>query len=446
MKITFLYPKIMSGTSRDATQPMVFAILAGLTPPDVERVLYDQRIETIPFGEPTDLAVLTVGTFAAKSAYTIAAHYRRRGIPVVMGGHHPTLVPEEALKWADTIVLGDAESVWSELVRDARKGTLKRIYDDRFPDLGGLKPDRSIFKGKRYLPLSLVQYGRGCRFSCDFCSVHAFYGSNIRHRPVLEVIEEIRECGQGLVFITDDNLFANRAKAEELLRMLKPLRTRWVCQISLDIATNSELVSLMADAGCIAVIVGFESLIDENLKQMNKTWNRASGDYEKLVKNFYDHGIMIYGTFVFGYDHDTIDSFPKSLNFAVRSKFLSANFNPLAPLPGTPLYNRLYREGRLIHNPWWIHPDFRYGESWFKPEGMTAEQLSEGCYRARTDFNKPSSILRRALNWRANFRNLTNAYIYLVLNRITRQEIRRKQWQSMGYGGKTEPSLMEGLP
>jgi len=195
----------------------------------------------------------------------------------------------------------------------------------------------------------------------------------------------------------------------------------------------------MAQSGCMAVFIGFESLVEENLKQMRKSWNRAHGTYEELVQVFHNHGIMVFGSFVFGYDHDTVDSFKMILDFALRSRLFLAHFNPLAPFPGTPVYDRLQREGRLIHDPWWLHPDFRYGQSWFHPTRMTAEQLAKGCYWARTQFNKYSSIFRRALNFRANCRNLYNASIYLTANLINRREIYRKQGLPLGDGSKVKP-------
>jgi radical SAM superfamily enzyme YgiQ (UPF0313 family) len=433
---------MICGVPGDTLEPLVFAILAGLTPPDVERVLYDDRIETIPFDEPTDLAVLTVETFTARRAYQIATQYHRRAVPVVMGGHHPTLQPQEALQFATSIVVGDAEGVWGDVIEDARKGSLRRIYENRYPSLDGLRLDRSVFEGKRYRPMLLVQFGRGCRFACDFCSVDAFYGNNTRQRPIRQVIEEIEQTeGKNVVF-TDDNLFVDASTARELFSALKPLGIRWACQASLDIAADRELVRLMAQSGCMSVTVGFESLIEENLKQMRKSWNRAYGIYEELVEVFHSHGIMVYGTFVFGYDHDTVDSFKISLDLALHSRLFLANFNPLTPTPGTPLYERLRREGRLIHDPWWLHPDYRYGQSMFHPRQMTAEQLANGCYWARTQFNKYSCILQRAFNFQANCRNLRNASIYLTANLINRREMHRKQGLPLGDGSELK-SLFE---
>jgi radical SAM superfamily enzyme YgiQ (UPF0313 family) len=430
---------MVSGVPGDALEPLVFAILAGLTPPDVERVLYDDRIENIPFEEPTDLVVLSVDTFTAKRAYQIAANYHHRGVPVVMGGCHPTLQPEETLQFASSIVIGDAEDVWTDVIEDAGKGNLRRIYKSRYPSLDGMRPDRSIFKSKRYMPMMLVQFGRGCRFACDFCSIHAFYGNNTRQRPVHQLVEEIEQVEPEYVFFTDDNLFVNVSSARKLSSALKPLGIRWTCQISLDVAADKELVQLMARSGCMSVLVGFESLIEENLRQMRKSWNRTYGTYEELIKVFHGQGIMVYGTFIFGYDHDTVDSFELSLDFALRTKLFLANFNPLAPTPGTTLYERLRQEKRLIYDPWWLHPDYRYGESMFHPRQMTAQQLADGCYWVRTQFNTYSCILGRARDFQANSHNLKNASIYLTANLINRREIHRKQGLPLGDESQLKP-------
>lgn len=175
MKVTFVRPNLFEERSSDAMHPLCFAILKSLTPADVETAFYDERLEDIPFDEPTDLVAMTVETYTARRSYQIASQFRRRGVPVVMGGYHPTFLPDEALQYADSVVTGDAEGVWQQVVEDARGGNLQPLYSrDGFAPLGGTQPDRSIFEGKRYTPVSLVQYGRGCRYNCNFCSIRAF--------------------------------------------------------------------------------------------------------------------------------------------------------------------------------------------------------------------------------------------------------------------------------
>jgi radical SAM superfamily enzyme YgiQ (UPF0313 family) len=429
--------------SSDAMQPLGFAILAALTPRDVELELVDERLEPIPYDRPADLVAMTVETHTARNAYQVAARFRRRGVPVVMGGHHPTLLPEEALQHADAVVVGDAEGIWPEVVRDAQSGGLRRVYRQAgMPSLAGPMPRREIFRGKRYAPLDLVQFGRGCRFACDFCSIHALYGTSLRWRPVEEVVAEIASLGARHVFFVDDNLLADASRAEALLRALVPLRVRWSCQTSIDVCREPALLKLMALSGCQAVTIGFESLDRRNLQQMNKSWALQDGDYAASIGRLRDHGLMIYGTFVFGYDYDTLDSFDPSVDFALRHRFFLANFNPLMPTPGTALFARLKAEGRLLHDRWWLAPEFRYGQAVFRPRFMTPEQLAEGCFRARRAFNTYRSIFCRALDWRTNCRSPRRLGAFLLGNFVSRREILRKQ--GMALGGDGPPSPEEG--
>lgn len=434
MKITFIRPNMTADRSSDAMQPLVFAILAGLTPPDIETVLYDERIEPVPLDETTNLVALSVETFTARRAYQIASHFRQQGIPVVMGGYHPTLLPDEALQYADAVVIGDAEGVWEQIVQDTQSGKLQRIYQQKEPpSLAGIRFDRSIFRGKRYIPVYPVQQSRGCRFACDFCSIHAFYGNTHRQRPVHEIVEEIKSLHRKhSVFICDDNIFVDIPRAREFFQALIPLRIHWTCQVSIDIAHQPELLDLMKKSGCTTAIIGFESLDKRNLQQMRKACNIQSGDYETAIRKFQDRGIMIFGTFVFGYDYDTVDSFDTNLEFALRSKFFLANFNPLIPTPGTELYQQFQREGRLIYEKWWLNPRYRYGQAIFHPKGMTAEELTKGCFRARYEFHRYRSILQRACAPRTNCRNPYRLGLFLAVNLISRKEILKKQGLQLG--------------
>jgi radical SAM superfamily enzyme YgiQ (UPF0313 family) len=440
MKITFLRPNLYEGRSFDAMHPLCFAILRSLTPPDVATTFYDERLEPIPFGEPTDLVAMTVETYTARRAYQIASAYRRRGVPVVLGGYHPTFLPEEALQFADAVVVGDAEGIWPQVVEDARRGRLQPLYrQDTFPTLGGVVPDRSIFRGKRYAPVTLVQYGRGCKYNCNFCSIRAFYGSVLRQRPVAEVIDEIKRSRARTVFLVDDNLFIDVPRAVELFEALVPLRIAWSCQVSIDIAHEPALVRLMARSGCINALIGFESLNPDNLTQMRKAWNLRYHDYQSSIRVFQDAGIMIYGTFVFGYDHDTPASFDEAVEFAIRNKFYLANFNPLTPTPGADLYGQLQQEGRLIFERWWLDPDFRYGHATFHPRGMTADELTAGCLRARLRFNTYRSLWQRALAPRTNLRTPFRLGVYLLSNLISKREILSKQGRPLGSSAPLGP-------
>lgn len=433
MKITFVRPNLYARRSGDAMEPLVFSILKSLTPPDVEVAFYDERLEDIPYDEATDLVAMTVETFTARRAYQIASEFRARGVPVVMGGYHPTFLPDEALQFADAVVIGDAEGVWPRVVEDAREGRLQQRYShDGFAPLDGLKPDRSIFHGKRYAPVTMIQYGRGCRYNCEFCSIRAFYGSNLRQRPVAEVVEEIERAGRGYIFIVDDNIFVDVPKAKELFTALIPLKIRWSCQVSIDVARDPELMRLLEKSGCTTAVVGFESLNPKNLHQMKKDWNLRWNDYPTAIRILQDAGIMIYGTFVFGYDEDTPQSFETTVEFAIENRFFLGNFNPLTPTPKARLYDRLQSEGRLLYERWWLDPAYRYGAATFHPRGMSADELTAGCYRARTLFNAYSSIARRALAPATNLRSPYRFGLYLATNLISHREIHAKQGRALG--------------
>ncbi|MBK6645157.1 MAG: B12-binding domain-containing radical SAM protein [Anaerolineales bacterium] len=435
MRITFIRPHITSRRAADALEPLVFGILAKLTPPDVEIKFYDARIEPVPLDEPTDLVALTLETFTSKYAYQLAAHYRARGVPVVMGGYHPTLVPEEALQFADAIAIGDAEAVWAQIVEDTRAGRLKRVYQSP-PNLevDGVVPDRRIFAGKKYKPLHLIQIGRGCKYACDFCSIHAFYGRDMPRRCLEDVLKEVDELRGKYVFFADDNLFNNLEYAEKLFEALIPYNIHWSCQVSLDIAQNPRLLDLMAKSGCVGCLVGFESLDEANLVMMRKKWNLKYGGYANTLARFYERGIMVFGSFVLGYDNDTPDAFARTFDFAMESKLALAQFNPLIPTPATSLFQRLKKEDRLIYPRWWLDDSYRYGETIFRPKKMTPEQLAEGCFKIRSDFGAYSSIFKRMIASRSNSGSLYNMFGYLGINLASIREILNKQGEPLGNG------------
>lgn len=433
MKVTFIRPNLYDDRSSDAMEPLCFAILKSLTPDNIETTFYDERLEPVPLDESTDLVAMTVETYTARRAYQIAAEYRKRGVPVVFGGYHPTFLPDEALQHADTVVRGDAEGVWGQILEDAQNGRMQKLYQSAdFPELANVFPDRSIFKGKKYAPMALVQYGRGCKFNCSFCSIRAFYGNNLRQRPVADVIEDIRRSGRKHIFLVDDNIFVDADKARELFKALIPLKIKWSCQVSIDIARDRKLVRLMADSGCISALVGFESLDPASLKEIKKGWNVKWQSYDDAIEVFQNAGIMIYGTFVFGCDNDTRENFDIAVDFAIRHKFILANFNPLTPMPGAPLFDRMQEEGRLLHDRWWLDPEFKYGDATMQPMNMTADELTRGCFAAREKFNTMTSIFRRINDRRTNLRSPLRVSVFLLSNFVSRREIYRKQKRALG--------------
>lgn len=432
-RITLIRPNMGNYRSNDALPPLAMAILAARTPDDVAVTFYDDRVEIIPEDDTPDLVAMSVETFTARRAYEIAEGYRKRGITVVMGGYHPTLMADEVLEHADVIVIGDAEGSWEKLLDDFRDGNLQKRYSGgNAQALDDYRMDRSIFNGKKYVPVELVQYSRGCRFTCEFCSIEAFYHHQVRLRPVQSVIDEIKALDRKkLLFFVDDNLFSSKKELDHLLEALKPLKVRWSCQISIDVAKDDDLLDRLKASGCIFVLIGFESLSEENLKQMGKSWNKVSGEYLEIVEKFHRRGMAVYGTFVFGYDFDTPELIDKSVAFALEAKLEIANFNPLTPTPGSGLYDRLIKEGRMLSERWWQEPTYRYGDPIFEPKLMSPAVFSEKCFEAKKRFYAWDSIFKRAVLSKTKF-NLFRFAMVLLANIVSRKEVYQKQNRHLG--------------
>jgi len=438
MKLTIVFPSVGRKPGRPYVrawqmEPLSAAVLASLTPEDIDVCFYDDRVEPIPFEEPTDLVVLSVETFTALRAYRIARQFRRRGVPVVLGGYHVTLLPQEAQAEADAIVVGDAEPVWQSLLNDFRHGRLQPRYDGRGRRvLSGIRPRREIFAGKKYQNITLVESARGCNFQCDFCSITAFHGGSQNHRPAHEVAAEMAATGSRRFFIVDDNIVSQPQKARELCRALIPLRINWVGQASIHIARDAELLKLLVQSGCRGLLIGMESLDPATLRDMGKEWNLAEGSYADSLRRFRDHGLAIYGTFVFGYDNDDADVIRRSVDFAVEQKLFLAAFNHLIPFPGTPLFKRLRDEGRMLSPHWWLDADSRVGDVTFVPRRLSPQRLQELCLQARRDFYRYGSLLRRMTDFKANLASPLMALVFLSLNMQGHFDIDLRQGLQLG--------------
>lgn len=444
MKITFIKPNIgrlehSLYVDEGRMEPLQLGVLAGLTPPDVECVLYDDRIETIPYDEATDLAAITVEIYTARRAYEIAAEYRQRGVPVILGGFHATLAPEEAMQHADAILLGDAETLWHQVVADARKGNLRRVYRGSVgePQPNGVKPRRDLFKGKGYLPLTLMQFSRGCRFRCDFCAISAFFNHSHFVRRTKDVLDEIEAQDRKFVFFVDDNFLSNHEAAKLFLRELIPMRIRWVSQASIDMTDDPELMELLEESGCVGNVIGFESLDPRNIKGMrkapnlkkNSTWDNYAAHCQILRK----HHLQTWAAFTLGHDHDTVESIHQTHEFAMEQKFCFAAYNILMPYPNTALYSRLEREGRLLWDgKWWLHPEYRFNHAAFLPKNMTPDELTAACWHNRSHWNTPWAIFQRMWDWKTHLSSLYRLAVYLKYNPIYGRETFRKQGMLFG--------------
>lgn len=401
MKIVFILPAIgkKSGEKYIGTwkmEPLTIAVLSSLTPARFERQFFDDRIELIDYDTPADLVVITLETYTAKRGYAIAARFRQRGIPVLMGGYHATLLPEEVQLHADSVLCGNAESVWGTMLDDFENGRLQKRYDGDFAYTSAM-PDRNIFEGKKYLPVRLVETGRGCGHNCSFCAISAYYRHTYYPRPQEQVMEDLAASPHKYHFLVDDNLVADLDNCKALLQKIAPLNIKWAGQGTLAMARDPDLLRLMKRSGCELILIGFESLNDRNLAQMNKSWKAAIGERDELVQRVHDAGISIYATFVFGYDEDDEAAFARTLEFSKKHRFYTAAFNHLLPFPGTATYADLHDQKRLLHEKWWLEDDYNYGELAFRPKRMSAERMSILCRDARREFSDTPTVFRRGI-------------------------------------------------
>ncbi|MFN8607322.1 MAG: radical SAM protein [Vulcanimicrobiota bacterium] len=447
MRLTLIHPAVGHQGRRPyirvwQMEPLPPAVLAALTPADVEVRFYDDRLEAIPYAEPTDLVAISVETYTARRAYQIASHYRRRGVPVVMGGFHTTLVPEEVSQYAEAIVVGEAEEVWPELIDDFRHGRLKNRYQSsQRPRLERIRPRREIFAGKGYLKLGLVEAGRGCHFHCEFCAIQAYFKNTQVRRPIDDILADIREHPRPLYFFVDDNITSNLKQAKEFFRALIPLNIRWVSQASINAAHDEEFLQLIRASGCQMLLIGFETLNPTSLKAMNKEFNTMRGGYEQALANLRRHRIRLYPTFIFGYDEDTEETLQQTLDFCRQQRFYLAAFNHLTPFPGTPLYARLQQEGRLLYERWWLDETYRYGMVPFRSRGLAPEQIARLCLRARRSFYGLPSILHRALDFQVNSSSLFGLASFITANLLLRREVVDRQKLPMGDADDHAPLL-----
>jgi radical SAM superfamily enzyme YgiQ (UPF0313 family) len=398
--------------------PLGMAVVAALTPPDVAVSLTDENVAPINFQKEVDLVGITSLTSTSPRAYKIADIFRTMGKKVVLGGIHPSILPEEAGQHADALVIGEAEGIWSGVIADFKANKLQKVYRQNVrPSLVGLpNPRRDLFaKGSYYFTNTLFTT-RGCPYSCSFCTVTSFFGHTYRCRPVPEVINEIKTLNRKKLFIfLDDNIVGSPPYAKELFRALIPLKIKWVGQCSVTIAKDDELLKLAAASGCIDLFIGFESLSPSNLAAVGKKINSVD-EYEAIIKKLHNAGIGVHGFFIFGLDEDDAGSFKRTVRFAQKARLESAQFDILTPYPGTAIFESLNKEGRILNKDW-----SQYGHDlMFEPKSLSREILQQGRTWAWREFYSLPSIWKRIggrhhdpfLFWVANL------YYYYKVHRL----------------------------
>jgi radical SAM superfamily enzyme YgiQ (UPF0313 family) len=400
--------------------------VAAETPSYASVEIIDEQVDAIPWEASIYLVGITFMTAAASRTYELAARFRARNIPVVLGGMHPTFCVEEALQHADAVVVGDAEGIWPQVVADARDGRLKGIYrNTRLPDLRGLKqPPRHLLENKKYATVHAIQATRGCPNHCDFCAVSAFHQHSHRQRPVEEVIQEVSAIPSRFFIFVDDNLTADREYARRLFRALIPLRKRWVTQSELGIAEDLELVKLAAKAGCTGVFVGMETFSVRNLESVNKGFNRVQ-KYREAIRTLHRQGIGVEAGIVFGFDHDDPTVFERTLKLLDKLKIDAAQVSIFTPLPGTRRFETM--KDRIFDRQW-RHYDFHH--TVFHPRCMSAEDLQSGHDWFTNRYYRPGSILRRVWQYTLRPRGLSTLRFILGVNLAYYGRIRR--WKING--------------
>jgi len=387
-KILFVNPSnkddILENVKILSLPPVNLGILASHTPEKYEIEIIDETIGTIDFDRDVDLVAISCMTPLAPRAYDISTRFRNKGIPVVLGGVHASMVSQEATNFVDSVVIGEAEEIWPTVLQDFEAGKLRKAYSSNRPGLKNLPwPRRDLFSPGYFI--QTVQTSRGCPFDCNFCSVTRFNGAHYRFRPVDEVIEEIRELKGNRFFFIDDNIVGSGERCTtrtlKLFERLKDLGKEWGSQICISIVESDELLRKAAEGGAKVFFIGFESVESEALSAMHKGINLrpTSRDFRDAIRKIQDRGIAVVGGFIFGNDTDTKDIFEKTVEFIHDTEIDAAQFTILTPFPGTRLYQHLASEGRLLlkdyPKDWKRYNAF---EVVFRPRNMTVEELQEG--------------------------------------------------------------------
>jgi len=372
--------------------PMTLPMLAALAPPDCHVDVVDEKVEDIDLRLRPDLVGITAITPSADRSYEIAQHFRKKRCTVVMGGPHPTVMPDEALKYADAVVIGQAYDAWPRCIEDFKLGKLKRTYiDDDFEMDSIPVPKRELLKGNRYITENAIQATLGCPNRCEFCIVPEVYGSKFRRRSVEKIIGEIERLKGRNLFFLDVNLTADKMFAKELFKQMISLKRRWAAQVTIDFTEDRELLDVAAKSGCKGVFLGIESLNQESLIETNKGFNNVHY-YAEMQRKLKDHGIRTMLGIVYGFDHDDVTVFDRTIRFMDKIKADTVRYGILTPFPGTLLFRRFEKYDRMIDYNW-RHYDTAHVV--FAPKKMTPDQLQQGFYRSMNHTYSIRSILKR---------------------------------------------------
>lgn len=397
--------------------------IAALTPSEWDVEFIDENFEAFA-PRKADLVAITTMTIQANRAYEICRIYRGMGVPVILGGIHASMMPEEALKYANSVVIGEAEALWPSVLDDFLKGELKQIYkSSSYPSLQNMViPRRDIF-GNKYL-FDSIQTSRGCPFSCDFCSVPYFNGRAYRLRPVEEVIEELKTIKKRFVFFADDNIVGfskeNEERAIDLFEGILRcgIKKYWISQASVNVAKNEYMLKIMRRSGCLGLLMGFESLDRAILQTSGKSQNLGDGErpakfYEEVVRTLHRNGIAVDGYFFYGYE-DTKDSIYESLRYLLSSRIDIMNTPILVPTPGTPLYKKLCDKIDFKNHP----EDWNkyLGRLVYRPRKTTKTEFYEAYILLANKINSMKQVLKRSIKSLSWTKSPFQSFLILLFN------------------------------
>jgi radical SAM superfamily enzyme YgiQ (UPF0313 family) len=429
------YIPLISSTLTSKYPPLSLGIIAKLTPPTWDIEIIDENFENFSFRQ-ADLVGITAFTSNITRAYKISNIFRDEGIPVVIGGIHASVLPEEAINYCDTIVIGDAEDTWPDVINDFENNSLQKFYYSKYPDLKNTPQiDHHIFD-KRYMFIG-IQTSRGCTFRCDFCSVHMFNKGTFRRKPVEQVLAEFESIKNmnKLVFIIDDNIIGCTKTDIEYLKTLfkeiirKKFNLNWFCQASVNFANDTELVELAAKSGCKVLFVGIEAETVKALTDINKKINFSSSakHYSAFVKIIHKYGMLVSAGIIFGTDSDTIDSIKKRIHFICKSQIDIFQITPLTPLPGTALFKRLMDEDRIFYKNFpndWDH--YHLLDVVFQPKNLKKTELTEMLNLTYNKIYNKKNIYIRFLKSVFNIRKIKTSLWALRTNFSYRNILYRK--------------------
>ncbi|MDR1898112.1 MAG: B12-binding domain-containing radical SAM protein [Prevotellaceae bacterium] len=384
-----------SGMKRQMAPPLSLVTIASMTPKQHTVYVEDENIGKVNFNDNPDLIGITVTVDTAWRAFEISRIYKARGKKVIFGGIHASACPQEMLAHCDSVCIGEAENLWSQIIDDCERNSLKPLYYNAEPTDLSLVPIADwgfVRKKSRYLYHNIVVTSRGCPFKCEFCYNSCDYVNHkYRNRPVDDIVKEIENIGTKQIMFIDDNFIGNTGWTEMLLDKTADMGLVWHAAVSTNLVHYPDLIAKMAKSGCRSLFIGFESINTDAVKSVNKKQNKIS-EYEKLIQLLHNNGIMVNASLVFGFDSDTPETFEETLKWLVKNKIETMTGHILTPYPGTVLYKKLEKEGRII-----CQDLEKYNTSHvvFRPAHLSPEQLQAGYLKMYKEFYSLRNILKR---------------------------------------------------